>query len=146
MQNQQWAAHADSDDRLRALEQRRQLHPQSPDETPFTVMDFQQALQKMKARIAPGPDQAANELFRLLDDDNTQLLLDFYNKVWEVEEVPDEWKEAIVVSIYKGKGVDTDPANYRPISLLNVIYKVFAAMLQSRIASQHHNAARRNRC
>ena len=58
---------------------------------------------KLKPRKAPGPDHTANELFKLLDDDSTQLLLDFYNKIWEVEEIPDEWKEAIVVFIYKGK-------------------------------------------
>ena len=39
---------------------------------------------------------------------------------------PEEWKEA-----------GTDPANYRPISLLNTIHKVFAAMLQSRLAAIH---------
>ena len=35
---------------------------------------------------------------------------------------------------FKGKGADTDPSSYRPISLLNTVYKVFAAMLQSRLA------------
>ena len=46
------------------------------------------------------------------------------------------------MSIYKGKGKDTDPANYRPISLLNSIYKIFAAMLQSKLAAVHENNLR----
>ena len=41
------------------------------------------------------------------------------------------------MSIYKGKSSDTDPANYHHISLLNDIYTLFAAMLQSRLALHH---------
>ena len=104
--------------------------------------ELQQAMAKLKPRKAPGPDHTANELFTLLDDESTQLLLDFYNKIWEVEEIPDEWKEAIVVSIYKRNGVDTDPANYRAISLLNSIYKLFAAMLQARLSLSHEKNLR----
>jgi hypothetical protein len=46
--------------------------------------------------------------------------------------VPDEWHEARVVAIFK-KGDDADPANYRPISLLAVAYKVFASILLRRL-------------
>ena len=51
--------------------------------------------------------------------------------------MPSAWKEANIVSIFKGKGSDSDPASYRPISLLNVIYKVYAALLQRRLAAAH---------
>ena len=100
---------------------------------------MEDAISKVKNNKAPGPDHNANELFRLLDEDSRSILLTYYNKVWQAGEAPEEWKEALVVSLYKGKGADTDPANYRPISLLNTIYKVqvFAAMLQARLAMVH---------
>ena len=52
--------------------------------------------------------------------------------------MPEEWKQALVVNIYiyKGKGSESDPANYRPISLLNVSYKIYAALLQQRLAEE----------
>ena len=43
---------------------------------------------------------------------------------------------AVVVSFYKGKGNDQDPASYRPISLLPVLYKLYATILQHRLASE----------
>ena len=52
-------------------------------------------------------------------------------------EVPQSWKDALILSIYKGKGADSDAANYRPISLLNTFYKIYDALLQIRLAAEH---------
>ena len=64
------------------------------------------------------------------------MLLDDHNSL-ERGDVPNSWKEAIVVSIYNGKASDVDSVNYCPISLLKSIYKLFADMLQARLATQH---------
>ena len=56
------------------------------------------------------------------------MLLDMYNETLSSQTIP-------VVNIFTGKGKDTDIENYRPISLLNTTYKLFATMLQVRIAS-----------
>ena len=42
-------------------------------------------------------------------------------------------EEANVVTLYK-KGNVEDPANYRPISLLQSIYKIYAGMIKNRLA------------
>jgi hypothetical protein len=39
------------------------------------------------------------------------------NSVWNKEELPDQWKESIIVPVHK-KGDKTDCNNYRGISLL----------------------------
>ena len=96
-----------------------------------------EAINKLKKRRAPRPDHNVNELFLLLDDTNLDILLTHYNEIWTSGDVPTNWKEAIVVSIYKGMGADTDPANFGPISLLNTIYKIFASMLQTRLSQEH---------
>ena len=66
-------------------------------------------------------------------DDSLQLLLDTLNKWWREEDIPEEELKARVVLIYK-KGNTANQDNYRPISLLNSTYKIFAAILQRRIA------------
>ena len=47
--------------------------------------------------------------------------------------VPAEWKKGIIVSLYKGKGPQSECSSYRPISLLSVSGKVFAHILLAHI-------------
>jgi hypothetical protein len=48
--------------------------------------------------------------------------------IWNKEELPQQWKESIVVSIHK-KGDKTDCRNYRGISLLSTSYKTLSNIL-----------------
>ena len=97
LENTQWKTPAHSPDNQRILNARRNLRPSVSDHNSFSLEELQSAIQKLKRNKAPGPDQVTNELFLLLDDDSTQVLLEFYNKIWEAGVVPNDWKEAIVV-------------------------------------------------
>jgi hypothetical protein len=44
--------------------------------------------------------------------------------------VPDDWKKARVTPIYKGKGSHSDSSNYRPISVICHIAKIFEKCVQ----------------
>jgi len=44
------------------------------------------------------------------------------------EELPEEWKELIIVPVYK-KGAKTDCSNYRGISFLSSTYKILSTIL-----------------
>ena len=43
--------------------------------------------------------------------------------------VPEDWRSAAIVPLYKGKGERTEYNNYRGISLLNVVGKIYAGIL-----------------
>ena len=67
------------------------------------------------------------------------------------EELPEGWKESIIVRIYK-KSDKTHCSNYRGISLLPTIYKILSNILLSRITSyaeeitgDHQRGFQRNR-
>ena len=46
-------------------------------------------------------------------------------KSWEKEELPVDWENSIMCTIYR-KGDRMQCNNYRPIALLNVAYRIFA--------------------
>jgi hypothetical protein len=63
------------------------------------------------------------------------LLLPFFRQfllIWNKEELPEEWKESIIVPVYK-KGDKIDCNNYRGISLLPTTYKILSNILLSRL-------------
>jgi hypothetical protein len=51
------------------------------------------------------------------------------NSVWNKEELPDQWKESIIIPVHK-KGDKTDCNNYRRISLLSTLYKILSISSQ----------------
>jgi hypothetical protein len=54
------------------------------------------------------------------------------NSVWNKEELLYQWKESIIVPVYK-KGDKTDCNNYCGISLLSTSYKISSNILLSRL-------------
>ena len=73
------------------------------------------------------------ELSKLLDEDKIIMVTKIINKMWFERTLPESLSEATIASIFK-KGETDDPANYRPISLLNSLYKIYASLIQRRIA------------
>ena len=62
----------------------------------------------------------------------TQILTDLFNACLHHQQVPKAWKNALVVLIHKKRNT-ADIKNYRPISLLPIMYKVFSNILLQRM-------------
>ena len=64
-----------------------------------------------------------------------KLLGKLYALIWKEECVPMKWREGLIVSLFK-KGDKEDPGNYRGITLLSVVGKLFCKILNDRLV-QH---------
>jgi hypothetical protein len=57
-----------------------------------------------------------------------------FNCSWEKDIIQQQWKEAILVPIFKKNKVSTDTNSYKPISLLSSTAKFWERMLNTRTA------------
>jgi len=100
-----------------------------PESSAFEV-EF--AIVKLKIHKSPGIDQIPAELFkaggRTIHYEIHKLIISMWNK----DTLPEEWKDSIIVPIYK-KGYKTYYSNYRGISLLPTTHKMLSDILLSRL-------------
>jgi hypothetical protein len=89
------------------------------------------AIAKLKTQT-PDTDQIAAELIKAGGSTICSEIHKLIYYIWNKEELPDQWKESIIVPVYK-KGDKTDCSNYRGISLLLTIYKILSNILLSRL-------------
>ena len=59
------------------------------------------------------------------------------NSIWNKVELPEEWKESIIVLIYQS-GDKTDRSKYRGIPLLPAMYKIISNILLSKSNTHTH--------
>lgn len=99
-------------------------------------------VRRLRRKRASGPDDIRAEYWQALAEDERGLhtLTDLCNACWREQRVPREWQEANVKALHK-KGASDACENYRPISLLCVAYKIFAATVFQRL--QHAGAESR---
>lgn len=95
----------------------------------FTLRELDQALASKTKDTCPGPNQIPYSMYKVLNDANRQVILQEINNSNQV--CPTDWKEALQWNIHK-KGSREDLNNYRPIALLNTIYKLKTAMIKNR--------------
>ena len=90
--------------------------------------EVERALSQMTSSKAPGEDQIVAEMIRAGSEIAPSKIQELYTAVLRTETVPKEWKNAIIITLILKKG-DKDLTNYRPISLLSHIYKLFMKVL-----------------
>ena len=91
------------------------------------------AINKLKNGRSPGSDGITAELLKYSGLTTAQLLVKLFASIWRSGRIPAEWRDGIIVSIYKGKGARTECGSHRPITLLSVPGKVFAHVLLARL-------------
>jgi hypothetical protein len=91
-------------------------------------LEVEIAIAKLKKYKSPSSDQILAELIQA--GGNHTLI----NSVWKKEELPDQWKESIIVPVHK-KGDKTDCNDYCGISLLSTWYKMLLNIFLSRLST-----------
>jgi hypothetical protein len=97
-------------------------------------LDVEIATVKLKKNKSPGSDEIPAELIQTGGEILLCAIHKLINSIWNKEELPDQWKEFIIVPVLK-KGHKTDCNNYRGISLLLTSYKILSNILLSRFST-----------
>ncbi|KAL6486773.1 hypothetical protein MHYP_G00033990 [Metynnis hypsauchen] len=73
------------------------------------------------------------EIYKAAGEGTLKTFHSIINCIWENEDVPQEFRDATIVSLYKNKGSKSDCGNYRGISLLSIAGKILARVILNRL-------------
>ena len=82
---------------------------------------------------ASGPDCVPVVVLKNCEPELSYVLAKLFNKCLKESCFPDCWKVSSVVPVFKNVGERSTAKNYRPVSLLSVISKVFEKLVNNRI-------------
>ena len=90
---------------------------------------FKQRAKKLKNNKSPSNDEIVNEYIKYSIDKMLPTYVTFFNKVLDTGNYPESWSLGFIVPIYKNKGDKEDSNNYRGITLLSCLGKLFTSII-----------------
>lgn len=112
---------------------------------PITRLEVFKAIRKLKIGKAAGEDGVLTDILKSAADAvNTNklkpgnsvvdALVLLFNYVFDNEVWPDRWGSGIIFPLHK-HGSRLDPSNYRPITLMSVVGKLFGSVINDRLSN-----------
>ena len=99
---------------------------------PFTDDEISASIRKLKTGKSQGLDGIGAEFYKHTCHIICPMLRDIFNTILNTGVFPNCWRDSVIVPIHKS-GSKLDPANYRGISLINVMYKIFSNIVYTRL-------------
>ena len=90
------------------------------------------ALENITMNKASGGDGIPVEPFQILKDDAVKVLHSIFQKIWKIQQWPQDWKRSVSIPIPK-KGNAKECSNYCTIALISYTSKVMLKILQDRL-------------
>ena len=86
---------------------------------PPSATEVTKAINQMNSDRASGKDGIPAEIYKAAGPGATEVFYDIIQRIWEQEKMPDDFRDALIVALYKNKGSKADCWNYGGISLLS---------------------------
>lgn len=99
----------------------------------ITDDEINKAISRLKTNKMPGADGYPSEWYKTFRETITPILKDCFNYVLGGGETPVSWRQAVISVIPKIGKNKTDCSSYRPISVLNIDYRLYASILAKRL-------------
>ena len=90
------------------------------------------AIKQLKTGRSAGPDKMLNEFFINGKNELIDFIHPLFNKIFDTGFFPKEWSEGFIIPLHK-KGNTDDVNNYRGITLLSTLGKLFTRILNNRL-------------
>ena len=100
---------------------------------PTGTAEVEVRVRKLKNGKAGGKDEIIGEIIKGGDDRVEDWIWTLCNMAFESGVVTEDWRSLVIVPLYKGKGERIECKNYRGISLLSVVVKIYAGILVDRV-------------
>ena len=109
-----------------------EVHTAEPMMSETSAFEFKMANEKLKRCKLPDIDQIPAEMIKAGGRTIQSEIHKLTSSVWIKEELPEQWKEFIIVPLYK-RDDKTGCRHYRGMSLLSASYKILTSILLSRL-------------
>ncbi|BHF83399.1 hypothetical protein SprV_0902654100 [Sparganum proliferum] len=116
-----------------AIDRLPQVETNADLDLPPSLQETIRAVQQLSSGKAPGSDAIPAEVYKHGGPQLMDHLTALFQAMWRQGEVPQDFKDATIVHLYKRKGNRQICDNHRGISLLNIAGKIFARILLNRL-------------
>lgn len=144
MKPEEWVSHFESlgklDDKFK--DRATQLHYQVQElerqpvynnlDNPIKLDEIYKAINKLKNNKAAGLDSVSNEMLKAAQNSIGSCLLKLFNACLSGGQYPTHWSDGYITPLHKSDD-PCDPSNYRGISIMSAVGKVFNTILNNRL-------------
>lgn len=99
----------------------------------ISAEEISKCIKNLKNGKCPGEDKILNEYIKSTQHIFLPIYVKFFNAVFDSGIIPSAWLKGIIRPIYKNKGDVKNVENFRPITILSCLGKLFTSMLNNRL-------------
>lgn len=116
--------------------------PIGPLPDPFTCDQVAKTIHRLHPRKSPGLDNVGNTALKNLPSPMVRTITHIFNGIMRTGHFPSSWKRAKIIMILKPRKSALFPQNFRPISLLPSLSKVFERLVNKQLTYILHDTIR----